>query len=188
MTDRALIALEDGTVLHGTAFGARSTTTGEVCFNTGMTGYQEILTDPSYHGQIVTLTTAHVGNTGTNSFDDQSRRPWVAGFVIHDASRVHSSWRADASLDSYLARHDITAIADVDTRRLTRHIRTAGAMRGAVSSIVTDPDELVDIARAAPGLVGRDLAREVSTSEPYTWDSTGLDRGRSLLSLVRPRT
>lgn len=180
MRPPALLALEDGTVLRGRSFGAGGTTTGEVCFNTGMTGYQEILTDPSYHGQIVTLTTAHVGNTGTNSFDDQSRRPWVAGFVIHDASRLRSSWRSDASLDAYLERHSVVAIADVDTRRLTRHIRTKGAMRGAVSSVVTDPDELVDVARSSPGLVGRDLATEVSTDHSYVWDPAVLsERARS---------
>ncbi|MDQ3877409.1 MAG: glutamine-hydrolyzing carbamoyl-phosphate synthase small subunit [Actinomycetota bacterium] len=180
MTGPALLALEDGTVLRGRALGARGTSTGEVCFNTGMTGYQEILTDPSYHGQIVTMTAAHIGNTGTNVFDDQSRRPWVAGFVIHDASRLRSSWRADWDLDAYLDRHGIVSIAEVDTRRLTRHIRTVGAMRGAVSSVVHDGDELVDIARAAPSLVGRDLAREVTTENPYVWDAKVLgERSRS---------
>ena len=171
----ALLALEDGTVFHGVAFGAPVTATGEVCFNTGMTGYQEILTDPSYHGQIVTMTAPQIGNTGTNEFDDQSRRPWVSAFVVREFSESYSSWRATGSLDEYLTRHGIPGISEVDTRRLTRRIRTAGAMRGAVSSEGTDGDELVDIARAAPGLVGRDLAREVTVERPYEWDADLLE-------------
>ena len=166
---RALLALEDGTVFRGTAFGAAGTVTGEACFNTGMTGYQEVLTDPSYHGQIVAMTAPQIGNTGTNLFDDQSRRPWVAGFVVRDAATVPSSWRATEDLDSYLVRHDVPGITDVDTRRLTRHLRTAGAMRAALSTVVDDPDELVDRARSSPSLVGRDLAREVSTEKPFHW-------------------
>jgi carbamoyl-phosphate synthase small subunit len=165
----ALLALEDGTIFRGVAFGAPVTVTGEVCFNTGMTGYQEILTDPSYHGQIVTMTAPQIGNTGTNEFDDQSRRPWVTGFVVRELSESFSSWRATRSLDEYLASHGVPGISEVDTRRLTRHIRTAGAMRGAVSSEITDADELVDVARAGPELVGRDLAREVTVERPYKW-------------------
>ena len=167
----ALLALEDGTVFHGVAFGAPVTVTGEVCFNTGMTGYQEILTDPSYHGQIVTMTAPQIGNTGTNEFDDQSRHPWVSAFVVRELSESFSSWRATGSLDAYLAGHGIPGISEVDTRRLTRHIRTAGAMRGAVASEITDADELIDIARAAPGLVGRDLAGEVTVDQPYEWNA-----------------
>jgi carbamoyl-phosphate synthase small subunit len=163
----ALLALADGAVFAGTAFGARGTVTGEVCFNTGMTGYQEVLTDPSYHGQIVAMTAPQIGNTGVNDEDDQSRKPWVAGFVMRDASAAYSSWRATGSLERYLQHHDVTAITDVDTRRLTRHIRTYGAMTGALSSETTNPAELVDVARAAPSLVGRDLAREVTAPRPY---------------------
>jgi carbamoyl-phosphate synthase small subunit len=166
--DRALLALEDGTRFAGVAFGAHGTATGEVCFNTSMAGYQEVLTDPSYHGQIVTMTAAHIGNTGVNEEDGQSARPWAAGFVVRVKSPSYSSWRATADLDGYLARAGVPGISEVDTRRLTRHLRTAGAMKGAVSSVVDDPDELVDIARAAPGLVGRDLASEVSTSHSYS--------------------
>ncbi|MGH2755825.1 MAG: glutamine-hydrolyzing carbamoyl-phosphate synthase small subunit [Actinomycetota bacterium] len=171
MTSRppALLALADGTLFRGLAFGAPGTRTGEVCFNTGMTGYQEVLTDPSYHGQIVTMTSVQIGNTGVNAFDDQSRRPWVSGFVVRDLAARPSSWRAEGTLQDYLQRHGVPGISDVDTRRLTRHIRDRGAMMGAVSNEVLDPDELVDIARAAPGLVGRDLAREVTIREPYTW-------------------
>jgi carbamoyl-phosphate synthase small subunit len=174
----ALLALADGTVFRGLAFGASGTRTGEVCFNTGMTGYQEVLTDPSYHGQIVTMTSVQIGNTGVNGFDDQSRRPWVAGFVVRDLATRPSSWRSEGTLDEYLSHHGVPGISDVDTRRLTRHIRDRGAMMGAVSNEVLDPDELVDIARAAPGLIGRDLAREVTIPEPYTWDRDDLERRR----------
>src|ERR687892_711408 len=119
MSDRpALLALEDGTVFPGIAFGASGAATGEICFNTGMTGYQEVLTDPSYHGQIVTMTAPQIGNTGVNDADEQSRRPWVAGFVVRDLSRVTSSWRSERSLDEYLSEKAIPGIADVDTRRL----------------------------------------------------------------------
>lgn len=170
----ALLALEDGTVFFGLAFGAPGTVTGEVCFNTGMTGYQEVLTDPSYHGQIVAMTAPQIGNTGTNAHDDQARRPWVAGFVVRDLCEEPSSWRAQETLDAYLVRHGVPGISDVDTRRLTRHLRALGAMRGALSSQVTDPDELVDIARASPSLVGRDLAIEVTTPKPYTYGLTDL--------------
>jgi carbamoyl-phosphate synthase small subunit len=165
----ALLALEDGTVFRGESFGADSTITGEICFNTGMTGYQEVLTDPSYHGQIVTMTAAQIGNTGVNDDDDQSVRPWVAGFVVRDLTDAYSSWRGQASLHDYLTRHDVPGIAEVDTRRLTRHIRTKGAMRAALSSTITDTDELIDVARSAPDLVGRDLAKEVTTQQPYDW-------------------
>ena len=171
MTRRApaLLALEDGTIFRGSSFGATQTATGEICFNTGMTGYQEVLTDPSYHGQIVSMTTPQIGNTGVNADDDQSRRPWVAGFIVRDLTRITSSWRATDSLDAYLQHHDVPGLVGIDTRRLTRHLRDRGAMRGALSSEITDADELVDLARSSPSMVGLDLAREVSTPEPYTW-------------------
>jgi carbamoyl-phosphate synthase small subunit len=165
----ALLALEDGTVFRGEGMGASGTTTGEVCFNTAMTGYQEVLTDPSYHGQIVAMTAPQIGNTGTNDDDDQSRRPFVAGFVVRDASEHYSSWRASGSLDDYLSDRGVVGISGIDTRRLTRHLRTRGAMRGALTTEVQDIDEAVDIARSSPGLVGRDLVSEVSTTTPYTW-------------------
>ena len=170
MTERpALLALEDGAVFRGTAWGATTTVTGEACFNTGMTGYQEVLTDPSYHGQIVTMTAPQIGNTGVNDADEQSWRPWVAGFVVRDLSRVTSSWRSERSLDAYLQDKGIPGIAEVDTRRLTRHLRDRGAMRAALSTETHDADELIDIARSSPDMVGRDLAREVTTDKPYTW-------------------
>ena len=171
----ALLALEDGTILSGEGFGAPATGTGEVCFNTGMAGYQEVLTDPSYHGQIVAMTAPQIGNTGTNSHDDQSRRPWVAGFAVRDKARLASSWRNDESLDDYLSRHGVPGIAEIDSRRLTRHLRSAGAMRGAISTEITDPDELVEVVRASPSYVGRDLALEVTTQEPYEWTIEDLE-------------
>lgn len=176
MTQRATLALEDGTSFEGTAFGATATITGEVCFNTGMTGYQEVLTDPSYHGQIVTMTAPQIGNTGVNGFDDQSRKPWVAGFVVRDLTETPSSWRATGSLHDYLDRHRIPGLADIDTRRLTRHIRDRGAMRGALSTEGLSADELVDTARSSPSMVGLDLVKEVSTPEGYTWGTEELER------------
>lgn len=172
----ALLALEDGQVFRGSALGAIGTTTGEACFNTGMSGYQEVLTDPSYHGQIVAMTAPQIGNTGVNASDDQAARPWVAGFAVRDASRAVSSWRAEGSLDGYLRHHGVVGITGIDTRRLTRHLRSAGAMRGAVSSVIGNPDELVDLARSSRSMVGSDLAREVTTERPYTWTEDDLAR------------
>jgi carbamoyl-phosphate synthase small subunit len=173
----ALLVLEDGSVFRGEAFGAIATATGEVCFNTAMTGYQEVLTDPSYHGQIIAMTSAQIGNTGVNDDDRQSMRIWAAGFVIRSLSEAHSSWRATGTLEGLLGRDGTPGITGVDTRRLTRRIRTAGAMRGAISSEIDDPDQLVDIARAAPSLVGRDLACEVSTSTAYSWTRADFAEG-----------
>ncbi|MGH2735097.1 MAG: glutamine-hydrolyzing carbamoyl-phosphate synthase small subunit, partial [Actinomycetota bacterium] len=176
----ALLALEDGTVFGGSGFGAPGTATGEVCFNTGLTGYQEILTDPSYHGQIVSMTAPQIGNTGTNAHDDQSAHPWVSGFVVRDLAEVPSSWRSESSLDGYLSGHAVTGVAGVDTRRLTRHIRSAGAMRGALSTEITSADELIDVARSSRDMVGADLASEVTTAAPYEWGADQLEqRARS---------
>lgn len=166
----AVLALEDGTIFEGVGFGAPVTVAGEVCFNTGMTGYQEVLTDPSYHGQIVTMTAPQIGNTGVNLNDDQSVHPWVAGFVVRDLSPTYSSWRAEGSLDDYLAHHSIPGIAEVDTRRLTRHIRQRGAMRGVISCELSS-DAAVDAARSAPQMEGLDLAHAVTTPESYAWDA-----------------
>lgn len=172
----AALALEDGTVFHGTGFGAATTVTGEVCFNTSLTGYQEVLTDPSYHSQIVAMTAPQIGNTGVNAHDDQSLRPWVAGFAVRDLARRDSSWRAEESLDGYLLRHRVPGIAEIDTRRLTRHIRSAGAMRGALSTEIEDTGVLVDMARSSPEMTGSDLAREVTTPTAYEW---GLEQLRT---------
>jgi carbamoyl-phosphate synthase small subunit len=160
------LALEDGTVFDGVGFGAATTAVGEVCFNTAMTGYQEVLTDPSYCGQIVALTAPHVGNTGVNDEDDQSRRPWVSGFVVREPSPSASSWRSRGELDDYLRRWNVPAIGEIDTRRLTRHLRHRGAMRGAIA-IGSSRDTAIDMARSSPVYVGRDLVREVTTDHPY---------------------
>ncbi|MQB00312.1 MAG: glutamine-hydrolyzing carbamoyl-phosphate synthase small subunit [Actinobacteria bacterium] len=165
----ALLALEDGTTFSGDGFGATATVTGEVCFNTALTGYQEVLTDPSYHGQIVAMTAPQIGNTGVNVWDDQSRRPWVSGFIVRELADAPSSWRAEGTLEDYLRGHGIPGIAEVDTRRLTRHIRDRGAMRGAVSTEIVDTGRLVDVARSARDMVGADLASEVTTGAPYRW-------------------
>ncbi|CAN5531352.1 glutamine-hydrolyzing carbamoyl-phosphate synthase small subunit [soil metagenome] len=171
----ALLALEDGRLFSGDALGALGTVTGEVCFNTSMTGYQEVLTDPSYHGQIVALTAPHIGNTGVNDADDQASRPWAAGLVVREASATHSSWRATGSLSSYLERHGVVAASEMDTRALTRHVRSRGVLKGALSSTVTDASQLVDIARSSPPYAGRDLVAEVSTPAPYVRASVAAD-------------
>lgn len=173
----AALAFEDGRFFAGLGFGAQGTTTGEICFNTGMTGYQEVLTDPSYHGQIVTMTAPQIGNTGVNDHDDQSRKPWVAGFVVRDISSA-SSWRSEGSLEDYLERHSIVAISDVDTRAIARHVRTAGAMRAAISTEIVDERALVEVARSSPSYVGRDLVREVTTPTPYEWGMAQLEARR----------
>ena len=165
----ALLALEDGTLWPGTGFGARGTATGEIVFNTSMTGYQEILTDPSYHGQIITMTQPHIGNYGCVPEDDESDRVWAAGFVVRSVSPVYSNWRATQSLPDYLVERGIVAISEVDTRALVRHIRTHGAMRAALGSDAPDADALVALARASRDMNGLDLAREVTCAEPYHW-------------------
>jgi carbamoyl-phosphate synthase small subunit len=169
----ALLALEDGRAFAGEALGALGTVTGEVCFNTSMTGYQEVLTDPSYHGQIVALTAPQIGNTGVNGEDDQAGSPWAAGLVVREASATYSSWRATGSLSSYLERNTVVAATEIDTRALTRHVRRRGVLKGALSSTVGDVSELVDIARAAPSYEGRDLVAEVSTPAPYRLSPAG---------------
>jgi carbamoyl-phosphate synthase small subunit len=173
--DIAKLALEDGTVFTGNAFGARGEIDGEVVFNTSMTGYQEILTDPSYHGQIVTMTYPQIGNYGVNEEDSESSRPWVRGFVIRELSPCVSNYRASESLDAYLARHGIIGIQRIDTRALVRRIRLEGAMRGILSTIDLDDARLVDKARNSPGMLGRDLAKEVMPEKPFVWE-LGLDR------------
>jgi carbamoyl-phosphate synthase small subunit len=166
---QALLALEDGTVFWGKAFGARGDTFGEVVFNTNLTGYQEVLTDPSYKGQIVTMTNPLIGNYGINDDDLESRRPQVEGFIVKEGSKRASNWRAQYSLEEWLQRHAVVGIQGIDTRALTRHLRTCGAMRGAVSSSDLAPDRLIARVQASPGLMGRDLVREVTCGAPYTW-------------------
>jgi len=165
----ALLALEDGTLWPGIGFGAMGDTTGEIVFNTSLTGYQEILTDPSYHGQIITMTMPHIGNYGVASEDDESDRVWAAGFVVRSLSPVVSNWRARQSLPDYLAERGVLAITDVNTRALVRHIRTYGAMRAALSTADPHPDRLITLARSARDMNGLDLALEVTCAEPYHW-------------------
>ncbi len=172
--DIAKLALEDGTVFTGTAFGARGESDGEVVFNTSMTGYQEILTDPSYHGQILVMTCTQIGNCGVNAEDAESPRPWVRGFVVREISRTVSNYRATGSLPAYLEEHGIIGISGIDTRALVRRTRDQGAMKGILSTTDLDNASLVAKAKASPGLVGRDLVRDVMPRESSTW-TLGLD-------------
>jgi carbamoyl-phosphate synthase small subunit len=169
----AMLVLEDGTTLTGTAFGAAGETFGEMVFNTGMTGYQETLTDPSYCRQIVAMTAPHIGNTGVNTEDPESRRVCVSGFVVREPSRISSSWRATSDLGTYLTEQGITGIAVRGTRMLTRRVREAGAMRAAISTVERDPAKLLERVLKSPQMAGADLAREVTTAEPYTVPATG---------------
>lgn len=170
MTQTAKLALEDGTVLAGTSFGAQGEVDGEVCFNTSMTGYQEILTDPSYRGQIVTMTYTEIGNYGVNAEDVESSKPHLAGFVVRQRSRRVSNFRAQGDLDEYLTRWGIVGLEGIDTRALVRRLRIHGAMKGVLSTTDLDDARLVAKAKASPGLVGRDLVREVVPDKPVVWD------------------
>jgi len=170
MTKTAKLALEDGTVLASKAFGAEGEVDGEVCFNTSMTGYQEILTDPSYRGQIVTMTYPEIGNYGINREDVESWKPHLAGFIVRERSRRVSNFRADDDLDAFLRRHGIVAMEGIDTRALVRRLRIYGAMKGVLSAVDLDDASLVAKAKASPGLVGRDLVREVIPERPIEWN------------------
>ena len=172
MSRQAILALEDGSIFHGTAIGSDGETSGEVVFNTAMTGYQEILTDPSYARQIVTLTYPHIGNTGTTPEDEEASQTWVAGLVIRDLPLLASNWRNTLPLDEYLKKHGIVAIADIDTRRLTRILREKGAQNGAIvvgADVAACEARALELAKAFPGLKGMDLAKEVTTKENYSW-------------------
>lgn len=174
-TDPAVLVLEDGTRFRGHAYGARGMTLGEVVFATGMTGYQETLTDPSYAGQIVLQTAPHIGNTGMNDEDPESRRIWVAGYIVRDPSRVVSNWRADESLDEALERDGIVGISGIDTRAVTRHIRSAGSMRGGIFSgdaTALDAEEHLRLVREAPQMAGQNLSASVSVSAPEVTPAT----------------
>jgi carbamoyl-phosphate synthase small subunit len=176
MSVNAVLALEDGTVYRGVAAGAEGETSGEVVFNTSLSGYQEILTDPSYAGQIVTMTCAEIGNYGVAPADVESRRPQVAGFVIRDESPVASNWRAESTLRDYLVAHDIVAISDIDTRALTRLLRSSGVMRGMIGTgAAADPEALVARARAIPKMEGSDLVSGVTCGEPFDWPAEDPD-------------
>jgi carbamoyl-phosphate synthase small subunit len=169
MAKTAILALEDGAVFTGYSFGAEGETDGEVCFNTSMTGYQEILTDPSYRGQIVTMTYPQIGNYGVNDVDVENGAPHLAGFIVKENSRIASNFRSQGSLDEYLKKHGVVGLQGIDTRALVRHIRSRGALKGVISTIESDPQKLVDKAKASPGLVGRDLVREVLPAQARRW-------------------
>src|SRR3954452_5892529 len=169
MSTPAKLALEDGTVFTGTSIGADGEVDGEVCFNTSMTGYQEILTDPSYRGQIVTMTYPQIGNYGVNTEDVESGRPHLAGFIVREHSRTQSNFRSEQSLSEYLVQHGIVAIESIDTRSLVRRLRSRGALKGVLSTTDLDDARLVGKAKASPGLVGRDLVREVLPDQPFEW-------------------
>ena len=183
----AVLVLRDGRVFRGRALGAVGEASGEVIFNTAMTGYQEILTDPSYRGQIVMMTYPLIGNYGVNPEDVESRRPWANGFIVKEASPIASSFRASMGLDEYLAAHGIVGLQGIDTRALTRHLRDHGAQDGIVSSVEPDPARLLERARALPGLVGRDLVAEVTTEAPFAWAEGGWELGRGYVAPVAPR-
>ena len=169
----ALLVLEDGRSFIGQSFGAEGETFGEAVFSTGMTGYQETLTDPSYHRQVVVMTAPHVGNTGMNDDDPESRRIWVAGYVVRDPARISSNWRAQRSLDDELRDQGVVGISDVDTRALTRHLRERGAMRIGISTTETDPERLLERVRESAEMSGANLSEAVSTGEPYVVSAVG---------------
>ncbi len=180
---KALLALADGTVFTGSAFGAEGEAVGEVVFNTSLTGYQEILTDPSYKGQIVTMTYPEIGNVGVNPEDVESRQPFVEGFIVKEYWERQSNWRAQQSLGQYLTEHRIVGIQGIDTRALVRRLRDYGAQQGVISTVDLDPQRLVAKARAIPSLVGRDLVKEVTCTQPYYWQYGRWELGKRYKSL-----
>ncbi|MDI3325937.1 glutamine-hydrolyzing carbamoyl-phosphate synthase small subunit [Pontibacterium granulatum] len=178
MSRPAILALEDGSIFKGVAIGADGQSSGEVVFNTSMTGYQEILTDPSYCRQIVTLTYPHIGNVGANKEDEESSKTWVSGLVIRDLPLVASNFRSEKSLDEYLKENNIVGIADIDTRRLTRLLREKGSLNGCIMAGEIDEEKALADAKAFPGLKGMDLAKEVTVSEAYEWRSSTWELGK----------
>ncbi len=172
--ETAVLALEDGTVFEGTSFGARTQRVGEVVFNTAITGYQEIFTDPSYLGQIVVLTNPQIGNYGSNGLDSESASPYIEGLVVREISPVASNWRSDDKAEDFLGKHGIPVVADIDTRRLVRLLRNKGALRGVIATGSQNIEELVKVARQAPSMAGQNLVDRVSTPQQYDWNS-GVD-------------
>ena len=168
----AILALEDGSVFEGRSFGAPAERSGEVVFNTALTGYQEVFTDPSYSGQIVILTNPQIGNYGTSMEDNEALRPYIEGLVVREFSSIASNWRSDADANSFLAKAGIPVVDDLDTRALVRHLRTRGVMRGVLSSTEKDPQALVEKARSIPSMAGLDLASRVTTPASYQWNKT----------------
>jgi len=188
VTHPAILALEDGTVFEGVSVGASGTSVGEVVFNTAMTGYQEIVTDPSYARQLVTLTYPHIGNTGCTAQDDEAEKPWAAGLIVRDVPRRPSNWRSQASLPEWLAARGVVAIAGLDTRRLTRLLRDRGAQNGCLAAGESiDREAAVEAARKFPGLKGMDLAKEVCVRERYSWTEGQLDLDRDEFVRAEPR-
>jgi carbamoyl-phosphate synthase small subunit len=167
---QAILALEDGTIFRGKGYGAKGECYGEVVFNTSITGYQEIFTDPSYAGQIVVLTNPEIGNYGTNPEDTESTRPYIEGLIVREFSRISSNWRSQQVTDEYLEKFKIPVLADIDSRALVRHLRDHGCKRGVISMLEDDPEKLVAKARAIPSMVGTDLAKVVSTKQRYVWE------------------
>ncbi|HYD47990.1 MAG TPA: glutamine-hydrolyzing carbamoyl-phosphate synthase small subunit [Terriglobales bacterium] len=184
---KALLALADGTVFEGTSFGAEGEAGGEIVFNTAMTGYQEILTDPSYCGQLVAMTYPEIGNVGINEEDVESWRPFVQGFIVKEYWEQPSNWRSRRSLGQYLAEHNIPGIQGIDTRALVRHVRNFGAQEAIISTTDLDPKSLVEKARSRPSLVGRDLVREVSCAQPYDWQESTWDLTKGYGTSAEPR-
>ena len=187
MTTAAILALEDGTVFEGISVGANGLSVGEVVFNTAMTGYQEILTDPSYARQLVTLTYPHIGNTGCTDRDDEAAHAWAAGLVVRDVPRRPSNWRSQVALPEWLRQRGIVAIAGIDTRKLTRMLRDRGAQNGALMAGEIDADHAVEAARKFPGLEGMDLAKVVSATAAYRWNEGELDLDRGEFVRAEPR-
>ena len=185
--DSAVLVLADGTAFQGRSIGARGMAVGEVVFNTAMTGYQEILTDPSYFRQIVTLTYPHIGNTGVNDDDWESDRIYAAGLVVRDLPRLHSSWRSPRTLDSFLKEQNVVAIADIDTRRLTRLLRSQGAQSGCLMAGEADAEFALSKARDFPGLAGMDLAKVVTAQNPYEWSEGRWELGKGYREIEQPR-
>ncbi|HEY9143545.1 MAG TPA: glutamine-hydrolyzing carbamoyl-phosphate synthase small subunit [Arenimonas sp.] len=187
MNQPAILALEDGTVFEGISVGATGSRTGEVVFNTAMTGYQEIVTDPSYARQLVTLTYPHIGNTGFTAQDDEAEKPWASGLIVRDVPRRPSNWRSQASLPEWLSARGVVAIAGIDTRRLTRLLRDRGAQNGCLVAGDIDREAAIEAARKFPGLKGMDLAKEVCTRERYSWTEGSLDLDANEFARVEPR-
>jgi len=187
VTQPAILALEDGTVFEGVSVGAPGLSVGEVVFNTAITGYQEIVTDPSYARQLVTLTYPHIGNTGCTDQDDEAARAWAAGLIVRDVPRRPSNWRSQVSLPEWLKARGIVAISDIDTRKLTRILREKGAQNGALMAGEIDVDKALEAARKFPGLKGMDLAKEVSVREAYEWRDGQLDLDRNEFVKAEPK-
>jgi len=183
----AALVLADGTAFRGRSIGARGTAVGEVVFNTAITGYQEILTDPSYCRQIVTLTYPHIGNTGVNEEDQESRRTYAEGLVVRDLPRLHSSWRSQGDLSSYLNKNNVVGIAEIDSRKLTRILREKGAQNGCLVAGDVDVEVALSRAKSFPGLAGMDLAKVVTTPKPYEWTAGGWELGKGYRKLDNPR-